>query len=169
MLEIVKHIGEKFDFAVDFSPKLPVNTTIVSGILLACQKETIQVTTLAAGCSAGAATVSVSVNVKAGAVLTLNEGGVVEEVVLVSSVSGAGPYIATLASAVQVDHPSGEAMEYDPGATDLLLASSTPAISGSLMKANVIGGLVGKYMIIFLATTNTGKIIREDVLVYVKS
>lgn len=163
MAEIRKQIGEKFTFAVDFTPKLPDNAALVSGVLLATRRGKTSQTTLTATVSPGDMTITILDDVKGGAALILNVGQSNEEPLLVSSISGPGPYIAALARPAQLAHAAGESIKYDQGATDLVLATPVATISGTMAKANIIGGLIYEYMVTFLVTTTTGDIIREDV------
>ncbi len=166
--EITRQIGEKFVIGNDFSPKLPANTALVSGILLVTMLGKTQTTTLTAAASVGDPAISLEHNVKAGAEVILNPGQVDEEPLLVRSISGSGPYVAVLASAVQVAHANNEPVKYDQGATDLVLASPVASMSGTFLGANIIGGLVYKYRIVFLATISNGQIVRDDVVLIVR-
>jgi len=163
MPEITKLIGERFTFAVDFTPKLPDNGALVSGVLMARRVGKTESTTLTASVSPAAMTVSLADNVRAGALLIIDPGLTTEEPLLVLSVAGNGPYTATLASAVQLAHAAAAQVRYEQGATETLLASPTASISGTQMKANVVGGLVYHYVVTFLATLVSGEILREDV------
>lgn len=167
-VEIIKLIGEKFVIANDFSPRLPANTQLISGALFVTQLGKTQTTMLTAPASIGDLTLSLDDNVKAGAALILNYGQVDEEPLLVKSISGSGPYIAVLASAVQVAHDVGEPVKYDPGATDLVLANPVATIAGTSLGANIVGGLVYKYRIVFLATISNGQIVRDDAILILK-
>jgi len=163
MPEITKQVGEHFTFAVDFTPKLPANSALVSGKLFATRRGKTNSTTLTAPATPGATTLTVADDVQDGAELILNVGESTEEPLLVLSTAGVGPFVATLASAVQLSHAAGASIKYDPGASELVLASTTATISGALMKANVIGGLVYLYTVTFLATLTTGEVLRQDV------
>lgn len=161
--EVKKQIGEQFVLGNDFTPKLPENAAVLSGRLLATRRGKTQTTSLTASASPGATTLSLLANVKGGAALWLNVGQADEEPVLVLSVSGTGPYLATLASPLQLAHAANEQVKYDEGASDVVLASTTATVSGAVLGANIIGGLIYEYTIIFLATLTGGQIVRDDV------
>lgn len=165
--EIRKQVGEKFVFGNDFEPKLPTNAALVSGVLLATRLGITDSTTLSALVSAGATSLQLAANVKNGAALVVNPGQATEEILLVKSVSGAGPYVATLASAVQQDHANGESVKYEQGASDLVLATTVATVAGTVLGANVVGGLVYKYRVTFLATITNNQVIRDDVTLIV--
>lgn len=160
MGEVRKQIGEKFSFAVDFAPKLPTNVGLQSGLVLATRKSKATTTTLQAPASAGDITITLGVDVKSGAQLIINPGHDDEEAVVVASTVGP---VATLVSRLQLAHANGVTVKYELGESDLVLASTTAGISGTQMKANVIGGLVYTYQVLFFATLTTGDVIREDV------
>ena len=164
MNEIRKQIGEKFTVIVDFTPKLPINGALASGVLLATRKGKTLTTTLSAAAQPGNTTLTLLDDVQNGASLVLNIGQIDEEPLLVVSRTGNGPYVATLASAVQLAHTIGSLVKYDQGASDLVLASTVAAIAGPMAKANIVGGLVYHYTLTYLMTVlTTGEMLREDV------
>ena len=161
--EIRKKIGEHFTVALDFTPKLPANVTLQSGLILATRHGEMESALLTAPVSPGAMTVTLDTNVKAGAALIINIGLVDEEPLLVRSVAGTGPYVATLISAVQLAHAATAAVCYEQGATDLILATETATVAHPYLGANIIGGLVYQYTLAFFATLSSGQVIRDDV------
>lgn len=163
MSEIRKQIGEQFDIAVNFTPKMPANSALVSGILMATRMGKTDITALTNVVQADAISIVLDNDVHAGAMLLLNPGRDNEEPLLVIRTVGSGPYTAVLASNAQLDHEAGEQVKYDVGASDLVLANTNATIVSPYMKANILGGVIYHYIIVFLATLTTGEIIREDV------
>ena len=161
--EIRKKIGEHFTVALDFTPKLPSNVTVVSGLVLATRRGKMESALLTAPVSPGAMTVTLDMNVQAGAALIINIGLTDEEPLLVRSISGTGPYTATLMSAAQLAHAANATVRYEQGATDLILATETATASHPVLGANLIGGLVYQYTLAFFATLSSGQVIRDDV------
>jgi len=161
---LVKQPAEKFTVAIEFSGKLPSGATIASGsVVAAAMSEPASSTTLAAAAAADATTLLLTANVLGGARLTVNPNGANQEVVHVLSISGAGPYTATLLGPLMKAHTTGEAVSYQPGASADVLTSTTATISGTQARATVKKGIHGQhYQLTFFVVLSNGDNLEED-------
>jgi hypothetical protein len=127
---VTKQPSETRKIAVDFSPYTDkYNTTLVSAIAFIARQTSVG-TTLAAGASAGAVSLSLTVHPGVGALLTVNPAGPNQEKLLVSAVSGSapGPYTCTV-SPLQFAHSNGEATNYYPGVSPRVLVSTSADVT----------------------------------------
>lgn len=166
---IVKQPSEQYPFAIEFFGKLPAGAALASGILLAANLKTQLSTTLTAGASAGATTLSLAADPKVGAIITLDLGAVTQEEVQVKQISGAGPYSVTLTAPTEQAHANGAGAQYLPG-TSTVLQSSTAGIAGTQAVAQLKGGQhKTDYRITFLITLDSGDTLEEDVTLSVRN
>lgn len=166
---ITKQPAERYPLAVDFAGGLPEGASLVSGVLLAVNLKSAGQTTLSASSAVGVTTLSLPIDPKVGAILTLDPSFATREEVQVLSVAGAGPYTVTLTAPLEQAHANAAAVLYFPG-TQTVLQSAIATISGTQAVAGLKGGQHGSdYRVTFLITLDTGDVLEEDVTLSVKS
>lgn len=163
-MQFTKQPAEAYTIAVDYTDRLPVGVTLSSRVVLAAKLTTTE-TTLAAGASVDASTVTTVANVGSGAILTIDSGTELEEVVLVQSEAGG---ICQLMNQLSNAHAIGSRVVYFPGATDEVIGTTSP-ISGFTVQAKVQRGQHGhNYHLMFLTTLSNGDVVEDDVIMTVE-
>lgn len=166
---ITKQPSEQFPIAIEFSGNLPSGAALATGTVLAAELKAAALTTLSAGTAVGAMTVTLPIDPKAGAILILDAMTGTREEVQVQSVSGAGPYTATLTAPLQLAHAGGGAVQYFPG-TSAVLQTAVATIAGTQASARVKGGQHGMdYRVTFLVALDSGDQLEEDVTLSVRN
>ncbi len=166
----IKQPSENYPKTWDFSPqgatpKLPTGTTIISGTVSAARLD-LASTTLSVIAAVGATTISLPVNVVAGAILILNPGAATEEERIVTGVTGTGPYTTTLDRGLTNGHAANEAIDYYPGASVEVLSSTTVAITDGVKATYRPQAGVNKklYKITLRATLSDNSILEDEML-----
>jgi hypothetical protein len=126
---VTKQPSETRKIAVDFSPYTDkYNTTLLSAIAFIARQVTIGTTVASPGASAGATSLPLTVHPGVGALLTVNPDGPNREKLLVSAVSGTGPYTCTV-SPLQFAHSGEEPTNYYPGVSPRVLVSTSADVT----------------------------------------
>jgi hypothetical protein len=172
MESFTKNPTEDYPIGFDFRRKLPDGTLIAGIIGSAFRLTDWFAARLTSAYTAGANTLLLDVNVRAGAVLILDRDTDTEEIVYVQAVTGSGPYAATLFKPMVYDHAANSVVAYQPGATADVLKPEQSAIgaSGQEVQVWVKGGIAGqKYEVSVFVTLNNGATLRDAVLMRVES
>jgi hypothetical protein len=113
--------------------------------------------------TAGASTIDLKADPKAGALLILEPGSAVEERLKVMSVTGAvAPFVCTVRPLAWFNHADNSAVSYERGCNARMLIDDTPNPSGVMVTPQLRRGTDGqKYRVTGLATANNGEV-RED-------
>ena len=113
--------------------------------------------------TAGATTIDLKADPKAGALLILEPGSAVEERLKVVSVAGAvAPFVCTVRPFAWFSHADNAAVSYERGCNARMLLDDTPTPSGVIITPQIRRGTyLQKYRVTGLATANNGEI-RED-------
>jgi hypothetical protein len=144
------------------APQIPAGASIVGTVQAFASRIVAGFsTTLAVDAAAGATTVTLGVDVKAGAVVTINPGSpTAEEKVKVVSTSGV---VATLSHPLGVLHTSGTTVTYEPGWNARLLVDDTPPNVGSDVTVWTHNGADGQsYRVQVVAPLTTGLTAEEQ-------
>jgi hypothetical protein len=164
---LAKQPAETWDVAVDFAEYTNFYATTLSSAIAFVARTTSVNTTLASQANAGATSVSLSAHPGTGALLTLNPAGVppnsTREKVWVSSVSGSGPFTASV-SPLQFGHSNGEDVSYLPGVTARVLVSGTATIDGTEAIFRLRRGAAARtYHAIALGTLADGQVVQKAI------
>lgn len=167
MLSFSKQPAEKYPIGIDFKKTLAAGETIGSAQAYARRIERVD-SSLSALANSGASTITLSVNVQAGAKVVLNPRKPNAEEVMVTDVAGVGPYTATIVPPLAYDHVSDEPISYEPGAPEVL--NGAPTVDGTVVLVKTQGGVAGEhYGITVLATISAAVVLEEDVLMRVEA
>lgn len=167
MLSFSKQPAEKYPIGVDFKKALGTGETIGSAQVYASRKDRAQ-TTLSASASPNDSTISLPVDVKAGARVILNPKSANAEEVLVTQVSGSGPFTATILPPLAYAHAAAEPVSYEPGAPEVL--NGAPTVDGTVVLVKTQGGVSGEsYGVTVLATVSATVVLEEDVRMRVEA
>ena len=113
--------------------------------------------------SAGATTIDLKADPKAGALLIIEPGSAVEERLKVVSVSGTvAPFVCTVRPVAWFNHADNSAVSYERGCNARMILDETPTPSGVFFTPQIRAGTdLQKYRVTGLATANNGEV-RED-------
>jgi hypothetical protein len=172
---LTKNPQEVVDVSFSMADNVPAGATVQTGKVYASRKATVspsipdQTTTVSSASVADASTIVLGANPGVGAYLLLHPQGAREELVLVTAVSGSGPtFTATVDPLLANAHNSGESVSYEPGASALVLASTTATVSQNVLTFRVQRGVSGRvYRLFLLGVLDTGAILRGELLLAV--
>jgi hypothetical protein len=121
-------------------------------------------TTLSANIVAEDSTVQMAADVGIGAMITVNPGGLTEEIFKVSNVTGASPpFTATITPTAEFPHTSGDSVTYEPGVSSRLLVDDTPATVDPQIILEVWHGADGQtYRVSAVATCDNGELVELE-------
>lgn len=113
--------------------------------------------------TAGAGTVNLKADPKAGALLIVEPGSAVEERLKVISVTGTvAPFVCTVRPVAWFNHADNSAVSYERGCNARMVIDDTPTPSGVFFTPQLRHGTdLQKYRVTGLATANNGEV-RED-------
>lgn len=121
--------SEKRPIPFHLGPQIPAGASIVSVQAYVSWEKAGFTTTLAAPCSAEAATLTLADNPGKGALLVVDPGSPTsEETFKVVSIAG---NVATLSHTAELAHSGGATVNYEPGFTDRMLIDDTPVNVGT--------------------------------------
>jgi hypothetical protein len=166
-MQFTKQPAEAYTIAVDYTDRLPVGVTLSSRVVLAARLDTNE-TSLSLAASANATTLLTVADVGNGAILTVDPGTPLEEIVLVQSAAGSNPCTCQLMNQLSNSHAIGARVIYFPGASDEVLGTTSP-VSGNTVQAKVQRGQHGNnYHLMFLTTLSNGDVLEDDVIMTVE-
>jgi len=171
MQSFTKHPTEDYPVEFRFLGKLPTGLLIQSGAASAFRVMDALLTTLAAPYTAGENTMTLTINVLAGAKLVLDEDGTTHETVYVQSIDGSGPYVATLVRPGRYSRSTNVSVSYQPGATNAVLKEATVVVAPGRRAVQVwaTGGVDGeKYELSAFSTLNNNATLRDEVVMRVE-
>ena len=126
---IAKQPADIVDVAMSFAAwTSKYNTAVASALAFASRARTSS-TTVNGTNTAGATTLNLNAHPGVGALLTVNPGQATQEKLLVSAVSGVGPYACTV-SPLQFAHDSPQVVDYYPGVSARVLVSTAGTVNG---------------------------------------
>lgn len=167
MLSFSKQPAEKYPIGVDFKKALAAGETIGSAQAYARRIERTE-SSLSSQINKGASAITLPVNVQIGAKVVLNPRKPNAEEVMVTDVSGVGPYTATIVPPLAYDHVADEPVQYEPGAPDVL--NGAPTVDGTVVVVKTQGGISGEsYGLTVLATVSATVVLEEDVRMRVEA
>jgi hypothetical protein len=148
-----KQVDEVRDLSFNFGASAALANSALQSAVGFVSRDAAVGTTLAALAAIGAPTIQLTANPGVGSLLTVNPSGSNQEKLLVSGISGAGPYVCTVNPSPDFTHSNGEAITYEPGVTSRLFTSATASITGTQAIFRARRGAAGqRYRMTVLAT-----------------
>jgi hypothetical protein len=164
-----KQPAEILTIAFAYTGKLPTGATLATGQVLVSDTHRPLLATIASSViAAGATTLLLQAHPGVGARLLIQPGQSTQEIVRVLTVTGGGPYTATITPALAYGHASGSPMQYELGVAESLVQSITANIAGEEARLILRNGVHGHtYRVTVLATLSTGDVLEDECFVEV--
>ena len=158
---IHKQPADTVDVAIDFADwTTKYSTTVLSAVSFVSRARTMS-TTVNGTNNAGATTLNLNAHPGVGALLTVNVGQATQEKLIVSGVSGSGPYVCTV-SPLQFQHTNAQAVDYFPGMNTRVLVSTTPSTSSVTIRLQKAAA-GQSYRMVPLATLADGQVAQKSI------
>ena len=166
-MTVSKNPQEVVDVSYSFATHLPAGASISSGVVYASRVGTLalpdEASTLAANAAGDATTVDLSLNPGIGAFFRINPGQPTGEQMLVTNVSGSGPFTATINPALTLAHLATEPCTFEPGVGVQVLEGPVQVVDGDKFWFRTKRGVSNRlYHLWLLATLNTGLVLRGE-------
>lgn len=162
---LVMEPSEDWDVVFTYVGKLPTGATIANAQIFASEiVHPLESTTLAGPAAVDATSLSLTANVGPGAKLILDPDMTLTEVVKVTTISGTGPYTATIIPSLRRAHALNAVVQYEPGLSGIIIESATPTPVGETVTVHV-QRLVDneRYRLSCRITTNGGRHLEDGV------
>jgi hypothetical protein len=159
-------------FSYSMAANIPAGVDLLSGAIYASRKASavtpVLPTTLSNSPAADSPTIQLPVHPGVGAYMLLNPIGANEERVIVTAVSGSGPYTATVAPELVYAHAANEPITYEPGASALVLTSTIATVVEGTLQGEVQRGVSAReYRLFLLGTLSDGQVKRGELILQV--
>lgn len=163
---LVMEPSEDWDVVFSYAGKLPTGATIASAQIFASEIIVpLESTTLAGAAALDATSLSLTANVGSGAKLLLEPDTALAEAVKVTTVTGTGPYTATIVPSLRRAHALNAVVKYEPGLSAIIVESANPAPVGEMVTVHV-QRLVDneRYRLSCRITTNGGRHLEDGIV-----
>jgi hypothetical protein len=166
-MTVFKNPQEVVDVSFSMATNLPTGTALDSGEVYASRPATALMpdlsTALSSPAAAGDSSLQLPVDPLVGAFVWVNPGVATEERVLVTGVSGAGPFSVTVRPPLAHSHSLNEPVSYEPGVSAQVLHDTAAQVAGNVLQFRTKRGVSGRsYRLTIIGHVDSGEVRRGE-------